>query len=153
MKTTFLYNKHFVSNFSPGQEKHFVRGCVQTCRFQNPNIPLAVRVGAAQSGAAGCRGVEPINTPTGLVAQLPTIPLAPQNMVVNCLERVFASTSEGKFVSTDGSSKSLIDSQFITVSFALYPRLIIGTKSASRSWPLNNVPTLICLCEAFSFKA
>ena len=43
---------------------------------------LAVRVGAVQSGTAGCRGVEPINTPTSLVAQLPTIPPAPRNVVV-----------------------------------------------------------------------
>ena len=95
MKTKFLYDKHFVSIFSPGQGKQFVRGCVQSCRLQNPSIFLAIWVGAAQSNKAHCRGVEPISTPTSLLAKLPTIPLAPLNILV-VLDVSLQERAEGK---------------------------------------------------------
>ena len=50
------------------------------CRAQNPNIPRAVRDGAAHGGVAGCGGAEQNRTPTGRVAQKPTVLLAPQNI-------------------------------------------------------------------------
>ena len=62
---------------------------------KNPNIPRAVCVGAAHGGAAGCGGAEQNKTPTGMVAQKPTVPLALQSIVDNCPERLFASTNKG----------------------------------------------------------
>ena len=66
-----------------------------TCRVQNPNIPWAVRVGAAHGGAAGRGGAGQNRTPTGRVAQKLTAPAAPQGIVDSCRERPFASTNKG----------------------------------------------------------
>ena len=68
-----------------------------TCRIQNPNIPRAVRVGAAHGGAARRGGTEQNRTPKSRVAQKPTLPLALQGIVDNCSERPFASKKKGFF--------------------------------------------------------
>ena len=66
-----------------------------TSRIHDPNIPRAVRVGAAHSGAAGCGRAGQNKMPTGRVAQKPTVRQALQVIVDNCPERPFASTNKG----------------------------------------------------------
>ena len=46
-----------------------IQGLSKTCRFQNPGIPRAGRVGAAHGGAAGRGEAEQDGTPTGRFAQ------------------------------------------------------------------------------------
>ena len=67
----------------------------RTFRIQNPDIPLADRFGAAQSGAAGRGGTGQDRTPTGRFAQDTTVPLAPQGIEDNCPERLLGSTNKG----------------------------------------------------------
>ena len=125
----------------------------ETCRIQNPNIPRAVRVGAAHGGAAGRGGAGQNRTPTGRVAQKPAVPLALQGIVDNCPERFFASANKGNPMQTDGGTKPAVDNRFIHGSSTVYPRFISGTASALRSWLLTSVPTPICPCKPFSCKA
>ena len=66
-----------------------------TCRVQNLNIPRAVRVRAEHGGAAGHGGARQNRTPTGRVAQKPTVPLALQGIVDNCPECPLVSTNKG----------------------------------------------------------
>ena len=66
-----------------------------TCRVQNPNLPRAVRVGAAHGGAAGHGRARQNWTPTDRVAQKLCVPLAIQSIVDSCPERPFSSTNKG----------------------------------------------------------
>ena len=79
-----------------GDLRHSHQEQKDTCRILNPNIPRAVRVGAAHGGTAGRGEAEQNRTPTGRVALKPTVALALQGIVNNCPERPFASTNKGK---------------------------------------------------------
>ena len=46
------------------------------CRVPNPNLPRAIRVGAAHGGATGRGGAGQNGTPTGRVGQKLTVPVA-----------------------------------------------------------------------------
>ena len=68
---------------------------MHTCRTKNPDIQLAERFRAAQSGAAGRGGTGHDRTPTSLFARGTNDSLAPQGILDNCPERPFGSTDKG----------------------------------------------------------
>ena len=66
----------------------------QICRFQNPDIPRAVRGGAACGGAAGRAGPGWARTLVGRFAQETTVPLAHKGIVGSCPGSIFGCTNK-----------------------------------------------------------
>ena len=105
---------------------------------QNPDIPLAGRVGAAHGGAAGRGPAGQDGAPTDRFAQETT----PQGVARNCPERLFRRTNKRNPMKTYGGSKAAVDKRFIR-----------WKTSALRSWLVANGPSLFFVVLIFVFHA